>query len=243
MERSKEKDCFQLLKERNVLKAIYWIKQAWNDVKCDTIAKCFKKCGFVDNTAKNLAEDLFGANVDMWIMKKVMWWWQRNWFQLSCEESPYLINQWVDRSREFTKDKWWSQNELRSHRMWYEALEEKEKAEPEEEREDATDDYSMDMIISSFPTALNHAIYLKQFLMNKGFADVVEDLSKVESKLKKEFVKQQQRATQTSITYFFGLFQLKCFYYKIKLSFVKIKLFCDIFPATMKLATFNPHDF
>ena len=86
--------------------------------------------------------------------------------------------------------------------MWYEALEEKEKAEPEEEREDATDDYSMDMIIS-----------------------------------------QQQRATQTSITYFFGLFQLKCFYYKIKLSFVKIKLFCDIFPATMKLATFNPHDF
>ena len=28
MERSKEKDCSQLLKERNVLKAIYWIKQA-----------------------------------------------------------------------------------------------------------------------------------------------------------------------------------------------------------------------
>ena len=78
MERSMEKDCAQLLKEINVLKAIYWIKQAWNDVKCDTIAKCFKKCGFVDNTAKNLAEDLFGANVDMWIMKKVMWWWQRN---------------------------------------------------------------------------------------------------------------------------------------------------------------------
>ena len=45
--------------------------------------------------------------------------------------------------------------------MWYETLEEKEKAEPKEEREDATDDYSMDMIISSFPTALNHAIYLK----------------------------------------------------------------------------------
>ena len=60
-------------------------------------------------------------------------------------------------------------------------------------------------LISSFPTALNHAIYLKQFLMNKGFTDVVEDLSKMESKLEKEFVKQQQRATQTSITDFFGL--------------------------------------
>ena len=64
MERSKEKDCSQLLKEINVLKAIYWIKQAWNHVKCDTIAKCFKKCGFVDNTAENLAEELLGATVD-----------------------------------------------------------------------------------------------------------------------------------------------------------------------------------
>ena len=41
--------------------------------------------------------------------------------------------------------------------------------------------------------------------MNKGFTDVLEDLSKVESKLEKDFVKQQQRATQTSITDFFGL--------------------------------------
>ena len=63
----------------------------------------------------------------------------------------------------------------------------------------------MDIKISSFPTALSHVIYQKQFLMNKGFTDVVEDLSIVESKLEKEFVKQQQRATQTSITDFFGL--------------------------------------
>ena len=63
MERSKEKDCSQLFKEIDVLKAIYWIKQAWNDVKCDIIAKCFKKCGFVENTAKNLAK-LLGATVD-----------------------------------------------------------------------------------------------------------------------------------------------------------------------------------
>ena len=64
MKRSKEKDCSQLLKEINVLKFIYWIKQVWNDVKCDTMAKCFKKCDFVDNTAENLAEELFGNTVD-----------------------------------------------------------------------------------------------------------------------------------------------------------------------------------
>ena len=40
--------------------------------------------------------------------------------------------------------------------------------------------------------------------MNKEFTHVVEDLPKVESKLDKESVKQQQRATQTSITSFFG---------------------------------------
>ena len=51
MERSKEIDCPQLLKEINVLKVIYWIKQAWNNVKCDTIKKRFKKCGLVDNSA------------------------------------------------------------------------------------------------------------------------------------------------------------------------------------------------
>ena len=70
------------------------------------------------------------------------------------------------------------------------ALEEKEKAELEEERNDATDDYSTDTLIWSFPTALNHVSYLKQFLMNKGITNVVEDLSKVESKLEKEFFKQ-----------------------------------------------------
>ena len=93
--------------EINIPKAIYWIKQAWNDIKCDTIAKCLKKCGFPDNTAKI------------------------NWEANACD----II----------------------------EALEEKEKAESEEEKGDATNDYSMDPLISSFPTALNHVTYLKQF--------------------------------------------------------------------------------
>ena len=64
MQRSREKDCSQLSKERNVLKAIHWIKQVWNDVKCDTIAKSLKKCSFVDSTAKSFAEELFDATVD-----------------------------------------------------------------------------------------------------------------------------------------------------------------------------------
>ena len=101
-----------------------------------------------------------------------------------------------------------------------EALDEKEKSESEEERKDAADDYSTDTVISSFPTALNHVIYLKQFLMNKGF-DVVEDLLKVESKLKKEFVKQQQSATQTSITDFFWTVLVEMFLLCIKILICK----------------------
>ena len=46
-----------------------------------------------------------------------------------------------------------------------ETLEENEKAEPEE-KQDPTDDYSTDTVISNFLTALNHVIYLKQFLIN-----------------------------------------------------------------------------
>ena len=61
---TKEKDSSQLLIEINVLTAIYWIKQAWNDIICNTKAKCFKKFGFVNNTAENLAEELFRATVD-----------------------------------------------------------------------------------------------------------------------------------------------------------------------------------
>ena len=97
--------------------------------------------------------------------------------------------------------------------MWYfEALEEKEKAESAEERGDATDDYSTDTLISSSLTALNHFIYLKQFLVNKSFTDVEEDLSKVESKLKKDFVKQQQKSNPNINHKFFWTVLVKMFY-------------------------------
>ena len=86
-----------------------------------------------------------------------------------------------------------------------EDLEEKEKAESEEEREDVTNQYSTDAPISNFPTVLNHVTHLKQFLMNKKVT-VLEDFKKVESKLEKEFIKQQQQRTKTSITYFLDCF-------------------------------------
>ena len=170
MERSKEKDCSQLLKEINVLKAIYWIKQAWNDVKCCTIAKSFKKCGFVDNTAENLEEELFGATVD-----------ELREIDLNNEESDngdgdddeidfnlvakkilnHSINELIEaesllKTSDDAEVKW----EANACDI-IETLEEKEKAESEEEREDATDDYSPDPLILSFPTPLNHFTYLK----------------------------------------------------------------------------------
>ena len=175
--------------------------------------KCFKKFCFVDNTAKNLAEELFGTTVDELreidanneksddddddeeidfnlVAKKVV---NHSINELIEAESLLLASDDAEIN--------WERNTCDI----MEAFDEKEKAESEGEREDATDDYSTDTLISSFPTALNHVIYLKQFLMNKGFTDVVEDLLKVERKLENEFVKQQQRATQTSITNFFGL--------------------------------------
>ena len=62
-EKVKGKKLLPTIERKNVLKGIFWIKQAWNDLKCNTIVKCFKKCGFVNNTAENLAEELFGTTV------------------------------------------------------------------------------------------------------------------------------------------------------------------------------------
>ena len=172
MERSKEKDCSQLSKEINVLKAIYCIKQAWNGIKRDTIVKCLKKCGFIDNTAENLAEELFGVTVD-----------ELREIDASNEESDNgddddyeidfnlvakkVLNHSVD---ELIQAESLLKTSDDAEIIWeanacdiIEALEEKEKAKSEEEREHATDDYSTDPLIPSFPTALNHVTYLKQF--------------------------------------------------------------------------------
>ena len=81
-------------------------------------------------------------------------------------------------------------------------LEENEKDESEDEDEEMEYE-STETPIENVSNALDHVAYLKQFLMNKGFTDIMEDLSNVECKLEKEFVKQQQRATQTSIKDFF----------------------------------------
>ena len=135
-----------------------------NEVKCDTIVKCFKKCGFVDNTTKNLAEELFGATVDE--LRETD---ENNEesdddddddeidFNLVAKE---VLNHSVDELIEAesllkTNDNAEINREANACDI-IEALEEKEKAESEEEREDANDDYSTDTVIPSFPTALNH---------------------------------------------------------------------------------------
>ena len=76
-----------------------------------------------------------------------------------------------------------------------EALEEMEKAESEEDGRMLTmiiQQHSTIMFSNSFKSC-----YLPVFnvLMKKDFMDKVEDLSKVESKLEKEFAEQHQRAT------------------------------------------------
>ena len=175
--------------------------------------KCFKKFCFVDNTAKNLAEELFGTTVDE--LREIDANNEKSDDDDDDEEIDFnlvakkvvnhSINELIEAESLLPASDDAEINWERNTCDIMEAFDEKEKSESEGEREDATDDYSTDTLISSFPTALNHVIYQKQFLMNKGFTDVAEDLSKVESKLEKEFVQQQQRATQTSITDFFEL--------------------------------------
>ena len=201
MERSKEKDCSQLLKEVDVLKAIYLIKRGWNDLERDTIATYFKRCGFVDNTAKNLVKELFDAIVD-----------ELGEIDVNNEESHddndnnkmdfhavprkvfnYSINELIEAESllEITDDAKINWEAITFDII--EALEEKEKAESENERGDVTHDYSTNTLILNFATASNRVTYLQQFLKNKGLTDVVQDLSKVESKLVKYFVSSNKK--------------------------------------------------
>lgn len=52
MELKREATTFgpQILKELNVLHAIYWVICAWKDTSPDTIMKCFINCGFQSDT-------------------------------------------------------------------------------------------------------------------------------------------------------------------------------------------------
>ena len=49
MEKDTSKCGSQLLKEINILQAIYWVHDAWKHVEASTIQKCFAKCGFKDS--------------------------------------------------------------------------------------------------------------------------------------------------------------------------------------------------
>ncbi|XP_041378800.1 tigger transposable element-derived protein 4-like [Gigantopelta aegis] len=46
MEQDESKCGTQLLKDINVLQAIYWIHSSWKEVESSTIKKCFERCGF-----------------------------------------------------------------------------------------------------------------------------------------------------------------------------------------------------
>ena len=135
--------------------------------------------GFLDNNATNLGEKLFGATADEFCEID-----GNN--EESTDDNDNNFIDFVNWSRKFTRNKWWCQNKLRSKHMWYYwSPWRKGKTESEEEKEDVTDDYSADTLKLNFPTALNHVTYIKQFLINKGFNNVVEELSKAESKLEK----------------------------------------------------------
>ena len=42
------------MKEMDVLKAIRWVKEAWNQVDEETIRKCFQKCGFIPEVCEEI---------------------------------------------------------------------------------------------------------------------------------------------------------------------------------------------
>ncbi|XP_052255184.1 tigger transposable element-derived protein 4-like [Dreissena polymorpha] len=53
LERSSATTGPQILKEVNILQAIYWVISAWKETTTETIGKCFAKCGFMSDSEKS----------------------------------------------------------------------------------------------------------------------------------------------------------------------------------------------
>ena len=49
-----KKTASEIVKEVDVLKAIRWVKEGWNQVDEETIRKCFRKCGFIPEVCKEI---------------------------------------------------------------------------------------------------------------------------------------------------------------------------------------------
>ena len=49
-----KKTASEIVKEVDVLKAIRWVKEAWNQVDEETIRKCFRKCGFIPEVCEEI---------------------------------------------------------------------------------------------------------------------------------------------------------------------------------------------
>ncbi|XP_052809461.1 tigger transposable element-derived protein 4-like [Mya arenaria] len=46
----------EILRVLNILQAMYWINSLWNEVKAETIMKCFWKCGFGDKLSASTSD-------------------------------------------------------------------------------------------------------------------------------------------------------------------------------------------
>ena len=49
-----KKTSSEIVKKVDVLKAIRWVKEAWNQVDEETIRKCFRKCGFIPEVCEEI---------------------------------------------------------------------------------------------------------------------------------------------------------------------------------------------
>ena len=49
---------FEIIQEVHVLKAISWIKAAWEEVSDQTVTNCFRKCGFCNKDQDGVVQKL-----------------------------------------------------------------------------------------------------------------------------------------------------------------------------------------
>ncbi|XP_062566571.1 tigger transposable element-derived protein 4-like [Saccostrea cucullata] len=64
MERQPDVSGPDLLKQINILDAIYWLSSSWKETEASTIEKCFLKAGFISDTSQELTQELHAESCD-----------------------------------------------------------------------------------------------------------------------------------------------------------------------------------
>ena len=181
----------------DVLKAIRWIKLAWNEVKPSTIINCFKHCGIEDSHINEDEDDLeedpfadFGCTSATGVHR---------WRCLLTAEEYIRSEEDLATCREWEEHENWREK-LRDKALEYRRAQ--KKAEIGDSEEDTDSETEVEIlpdpkcVLQTYEEALECASFLLTFATTKGAEKIAENMADVTHQLETEMIKNMSKMKQ-----------------------------------------------